>query len=162
MPTADDYPDIRPVRDAEVSLLPWAKGPVWELRKPWSFTVNYGGKSWSYTIPAGFMFDGQSVPSIFHGFPLEYGPAGVGMRAGLEHDLLCWLYEGGSPWLLEQYGGKLPEPPPIAAIHDHYRRVQLEDGQRPRKAWATWLAVVLFGPGGKARPSTWLAKLRGK
>lgn len=151
----DEYPDIRPISDADASLLPWSKGPVWKLYKPWPFAFrDENGRDWHFTIPAGFLFDGQSVPGIFHGWPLHYGPAGVGMKAGLVHDFLCWLLQGGSPWLLEQFNGVLPECPSAQAIHQVYYDIQMEDGQRPRKAKAMWLAVRLFGPGGLLRPST--------
>jgi hypothetical protein len=155
------YPYIRPVSDAAASLLPWSKGPVWVLLEAWSFTVIGKEREWHYTIPAGVCFDGQSIPMIFHGWPLHYGPEGVGMRAGLQHDWLCWLLQGGSPWMREQFPDGLPEHPPAQVIHDHYRLVQLEDGQRPRKAFFTGWAVKLFGPGGYLRWGTIKQSLTG-
>ena len=148
------YPYIRPLSDAQASLLPWAKGPTWILLADWLFTVEQQGQEWNYRIPAGFCFDGQSIPSLFHGWPFHYTPEGVGMRAGLEHDWLCWLYQGGSTWMKEQFPEGLPKPPPVQVIHDHYRAVQLKDGQRPAKVFMTGWAVKLFGPGGYLRPST--------
>lgn len=155
-----DYPHIRPVSDAAASFFPWAKGPVWMLTDPWSFHVKDGTTLWSYTIPAGFAFDGQSIPGIFHGWPLYYNPAGVGFRAGLQHDFLTWLYQGGSPWLKEQFPEGLPTHPPIEVINQHYMDVQIEDGQRPSKAFWTGLAVKLFGPGGLLKPSTIWQKIK--
>lgn len=151
----DEYPDIRPISDAETSLLPWAKGPVWMLYKPWPFAFrDENGRDWHFTIPAGFLFDGQSVPSIFHAWPLRYGPSGVGMKAGLCHDWLCACAEWVSEWVKAQFDGVKPEMPSYQAIHQVYYDIQMEDGQRPRKAYCTWLAVRLFGPGGLLRPST--------
>jgi len=151
----DEYPDIRPVSDADASLLPWSKGPVWKLYKPWPFAFrDENGRDWHFTIPAGFLFDGQSVPSIFHAWPLRYGPSGVGMRAGLCHDWLCEIYNWRSEWVMKAFNGIRPDCPSPQAIHQVYYDIQMEDGQRPRKAKAMWLAVRLFGPGGLLRPST--------
>ena len=149
-----EYPDIVPIRDADpfFGFWPWAKGPMWRLDGAYGFTVNKGGFCHQYVIPDGYEFDGQSVPGVFHGFPFYYGPAGVGMRAGLIHDFLCDLYAGGSPWLRKALGGQLPPAPPPEIIHAVYRDIQLADNQRPSKAKATWLAVAAFGPGGKLRP----------
>lgn len=153
-------PSIVPIRDAApfAGLWPWSKGAAWRLQEPHAFEVVAEGFRHAYTIPAGYEFDGQSVPGLFHGFPLYYGPTGVGMRAGLEHDFLCDLYAGGSAWLRERSGGILPPAPPAPVIHEHYRLAQLADGQRPSKAKTTWLAVALFGPGGKLRPSSWFRR----
>lgn len=153
-------PVIVPIRDAQpfAGLWPWSRTAAWRLVEPYTFQLEHGGLILTYTIPAGYEFDGQSVPGLLHGFPLYYGPAGVGMRAGLVHDFLCDLFTGGSPWLREQLGGTLPPIPPAQVIHDTYKRIQLEDGQRPGKARTTHLAVSLFGPGGKLRPSSWFRR----
>jgi hypothetical protein len=148
-------PVITPIRDAQpfAGLWPWSKPAQWCLDEPYSFTVEAPEHDFyhSYVIPVGYKFDGQSVPGILHGWPLYYGPAGVGMRAGLVHDFLCDLYSGGSEWLRERFGGMMPPVPPPAVIHETYKRIQLEDGQRPSKAKVTHAAVALFGPGGKLR-----------
>lgn len=147
------YPDLIPIRDADFGFpfWPWSKGPLWRLEGAYGFTVNKDGFHQEYVIPDGYEFDGQSVPAIFHGPPFNYGPAGVGMRAGLCHDFLCDLYQGGSDWLREALPSLPPAPPP-AIIHAVYRDIQLADRQRKLKADISWWAVDKFGPGGKLRP----------
>lgn len=147
------YPVIIPVRDAQpfAGLWPWSKPAQWRLEEPWPIVVDSPDFKANYTIPAGYLFDGQSVPGILHGFPFYYGPTGVGMRGGLEHDFLCDLFNGGSAWLKDKFGGMLPKAPPAPVIHAHYQKILLEDGQRPNKAKLSGLAVSMFGPGGKLR-----------
>jgi len=154
------YPVITPVRDADFGygILPWAKGNEWRLEEPWKFHIGWGGKRWEYIVPEGYLFDGQSVPGFLHGFPFYFGPAGVGMRAGLIHDFSYDCYSGGSEWLRQKLG-EIPEMPPIEAIDLAYYLTQLDDRQRPTKAFVTWRAVRAFGPYGFLRPRTIWRKL---
>lgn len=148
------YPSLIPIRDPDplFGVWPWSQGPMWRLDGAYAFTVCKEEFQQEYVIPDGYEFDGQSVPGVLHGFPFYYGPAGVGMRAGLIHDFLCDLYQGGSDWLRVHLGHPLPPCPPAQTIHAVYYDIQLADNQRPAKAKATWLAVSLFGPGGRLRP----------
>ena len=145
-------PKVTPVRDAQpfFGLWPWSKGPQWRLDEEYSFDLEFDGIVFTYTIPAGYLFDGQSVPGLLHGFPFHYGPAGVGFRAALVHDFLCDLLNGGSEWLREKLQ-PYPPVPPAQVVHDTYKRLQLEDGQRASKVALTHKAVSWFGPKGKLR-----------
>jgi len=149
----NEYPDIIPIRDADFGFpfWPWSKGPLWRLNNHYLFTVNKDTFYHEYVIPKGYEFDGQSVPAVLHGPPFNYGPSGVGMRAGLIHDFLCDIYQGGSEWL-QRTLVKIPLAPPAAIIHEVYYDIQLADNQRKTKAGVSWWAVDKFGPGGKLRP----------
>ena len=51
----------------------------WEITKDWHYEVN----GVSYMIPAGFTFDGASIPKFFRSF---LSPVGVLLLGGLVHD----------------------------------------------------------------------------
>lgn len=149
-------PQIEPVRDAGIGfgLWPWADGPLFRLRPPWSFRVENGGFEADYVIPGGYEFDKASIPPLLWGFPLNYTPDGLCTVPALEHDFLCDLLAGGSDWLREQLPA-MPPTPPADVIHRHFYLRLLEWGVRPSKAAAFHEAVRNFGPGGRLRPSSW-------
>lgn len=150
---------ILTLRDADFGygLVPWAKGPLWELTRDYKFTVSMrGGFPVEYLIPAGYQFDKASVPSVFWGWPMNYTPSGKGELAALEHDYLCDLLNGGSEWLRGALGEPLPEPPEPDVVHEHFQRRLAELGVRPGKARMMGLAVKLFGPKGKLRLGRYL------
>jgi hypothetical protein len=162
-------PEIEPVRDATLGfgLVPqiwpfnkWVRGPLWRLEEAWPFAVMNNNFSRDYVIPAGYEFDKASIPPIFWGAGLGYTPDGLCTVAALEHDFLCDLYHGGSPWLKEQLG-TLPPAPPATVIHQHFRDVLHRWGVRPSKELIMWAGVRALGPGGTLRPGTWLKKLLG-
>lgn len=159
----DPYPTIIPIRDASVgfgwipSFTGLVKGPLWRLESPWSFTLRDHTKQ-PFTIPAGYEFDKASIPPILWGPPFDYIPDGLCTVPALEHDFLCDLLAGGSPWLFDQLG-TLPPSPPAPTIHLHfYIRLTEQPGMRPSKARAMYTAVRNFGPGGRMRPSSWFTK----
>lgn len=149
-------PSIVPVRDASVGfgmvprlLFPWIKGPLWRLEENYLFELKslQGGR---FCIPAGYEFDKASVPPLFWGPPFNYLPDGLCTVPALEHDFLCDLLSGGSPWLCLRLQG-LPECPEARMVHAHFLTRLLECGVRPGKARAMGRAVAAFGPGGWLR-----------
>ncbi len=128
-------------------LWPWSTGPVYVTNSDWPFVVNVGdGKIRHYTVPAGYEFDGASVPTVFWGFPFGYTPFGLHIAAALEHDFLCDLGKGGSVWLRQTLGASYPSPVAAIITHAHFARRLQEDGLRPSQTWMMGTAVKWFGP----------------
>lgn len=154
-------PIISPVRDASIGfgLLPrclcrWVRGPLWQLEEDYTFTLAArlcmeGCKPASFIIPAGYQFDKASVPPLFWGPPFNYLPDGLCTVAALEHDFLCDLLGGGSDWLRKALVA-LPECPPPAMVHEHFRLRLRASGVRRSKAEAMGRTVAAFGPRGWA------------
>lgn len=103
--------------------------PLFELLEDWEFVVKKGNDDYVFCIPAGYKFDGASVPRLFWGFPFGYTPFGVHIGAALEHDWLC-------EW----------RPLDSHTVHEHFEKRLIEDGIRPSQAWTMGKAVKLFGP----------------
>ena len=87
-----DYPVMRPIRIATKGkgffkmILMWILGTRhWEIAEDFEYEVN-GTK---YVIPAGFKFDGASIPKFLHTF---LSPVGVLLLGGLVHDY-AYKYE---------------------------------------------------------------------
>ena len=87
-----DYPVMRPIRIATKGkgffkmILMWLLGVRhWEIAKDFNYVLN-GNK---YVIPAGFKFDGASIPKFLHPF---LSPVGVLLIGGLVHDY-AYKYE---------------------------------------------------------------------
>ena len=81
-----DYPLMKPIRIATKNkgffkmILMWIFGVRhWEIAKDFEFELN----SNKYVIPAGFKFDGASIPKFLHMF---LSPVGVLLIGGLVHD----------------------------------------------------------------------------
>ena len=81
-----DYPLMKPLRIATKNkgffkmILMWLLGVRhWEIAKDFEYELN-GNK---YVIPAGFIFDGASIPKFLHTF---LSPVGVLLIGGLVHD----------------------------------------------------------------------------
>ena len=53
----------------------------WELTKNWRYNINGA----EYVIPAGFQFDGASIPKFLRSF---FSPVGVLLVGGLVHDYM--------------------------------------------------------------------------
>ena len=82
----NEYPTMRPIRIATKgkgffgAIIMWILGSrQWEITKDWHYEVN----GVSYMIPAGFTFDGASIPKFFRSF---LSPVGVLLLGGLVHD----------------------------------------------------------------------------
>jgi len=146
-------PSLMPIRDASLffGVWPWSKGPMWQLTEPWAFVAS----GQRFVIPAGYLFDKASIPSVLWGFPLNYTPDGLCTVAAMEHDFLCDLLNGGSAWLRAHCEPAMLIPLPAASVHRHFFERMLEYGVRRSKARVMYSAVRNFGPGGRMRPSTW-------
>lgn len=150
-------PWIEPVRDADFGfgIWPWSKGPLWRLMEQWDFVVNNNDWQGRFTIPRGYLFDKASIPPLFWSF--GYTPDGLCTVPALEHDFLCDLFQGGSPWLKDTLG-ILPVAPPAKVIHQHFRDALRRWGVRGFKEWTMWAGVRAFGPGGTFYLTSWFAK----
>jgi len=87
-----EYPLMKPLRIATKGkgffkmLLMWLLGVRhWEIAKDFDYELN-GEK---FVIPAGFKFDGASIPKFLHTF---LSPVGVLLMGGLVHDY-AYKYE---------------------------------------------------------------------
>ncbi len=143
------HPWVEAVRDPDPfwPLWPGSEGPKWELQEDHQFTLAFC-PSRIYKIPKGYVYDKASVPPIFWGFPFYYMPDGTCSLAALEHDFLCDILTGGSPWLQEQLGGVLPDPPEAWEVHLHFRTRLYQCHTRFSKAETMGNAVAAFGPKG--------------
>ena len=83
---ADEMPELKPVAIKTKGKGFW-KGIVmwllstrnWEITKDWKYRINGN----EYIIPAGFVFDGASIPKFLRTF---FSPVGVLLMGGLVHD----------------------------------------------------------------------------
>ena len=81
-----DYPVMKPIRIATKGkgffkmVLMWLLGVRhWEIAKDFEYEIN----KQKFVIPAGFKFDGASIPKFLHTF---LSPVGVLLLGGLVHD----------------------------------------------------------------------------
>ena len=81
-----DYPHMKPIRIATKGkgfwkgILLWLLGVRhWELAEDYNYKLN----DKEFVIPAGFKFDGASIPKFLHPF---FSPVGVLLMGGLVHD----------------------------------------------------------------------------
>ena len=85
---ADEMPELKPVPIKTKGKGFW-KGIVmwllstrnWEITKDWKYRINGN----EYIIPAGFIFDGASIPKFLRTF---FSPVGVLLMGGLVHDYM--------------------------------------------------------------------------
>ena len=83
---AETMPDLKPVAIKTKGKGFW-KGIVmwllstrnWEITKDWKYRLNGN----EYVVPAGFVFDGASIPKFLRTF---FSPVGVLLMGGLVHD----------------------------------------------------------------------------
>ena len=83
---ADEMPELKPVPIKTKGKGFW-KGIVmwllstrnWEVKKDWKYNID----GTEYVIPAGFVFDGASIPKFLRTF---FSPVGVLLIGGLVHD----------------------------------------------------------------------------
>jgi len=94
-----DMPHLKPIRIPTAgkgfwgAIWMWITGTRhWELAEDWHYEI--GGHE--YVIPAGFKFDGASIPKFLHTW---LSPTGVLLMGGLVHDY-AYKYET----LLRKYG----------------------------------------------------------
>ena len=81
-----DYPLMKPIRIATkgkgffTMIKMWLLGVRhWELAEDYNYKLN----DKEFVIPAGFTFDGASIPKFLHPF---FSPVGVLLMGGLVHD----------------------------------------------------------------------------
>ena len=85
---AETMPDLKPVAIKTKGKGFW-KGIVmwllstrnWEITKDWKYRLNGN----EYVVPAGFVFDGASIPKFLRTF---FSPVGVLLMGGLVHDYM--------------------------------------------------------------------------
>ena len=85
---AETMPDLKPVAIKTKGKGFW-KGIVmwllstrnWEITKDWKYKLNGN----DYVVPAGFVFDGASIPKFLRTF---FSPVGVLLVGGLVHDYM--------------------------------------------------------------------------
>jgi len=119
-----------------------AQGPLARLDERFPFHA-CGKELW---IPAGYEWNGNSVPFFLWGWPFHYMPFGLNVASSLVHDFLCDIGTGGSDWLRATMGDAYPAPLPSAEVHwDFYQR-NLAWGMPRRKAQLWYQAVRTFGP----------------
>ena len=94
-----EMPHLKPIRIPTAgkgfwgAIWMWITGTRhWELAEDWHYEI--GGEE--YVIPAGFKFDGASIPKFLHTW---LSPTGVLLMGGLVHDY-AYKYET----LLRKYG----------------------------------------------------------
>ena len=86
MPTMKPLPIKTKGKGFFKGILLWLLGVrQWEIANDWEYTLN-GNK---YVVPAGFKFDGASIPKFLHTF---LSPVGVLLMGGLVHDY-AYKYE---------------------------------------------------------------------
>tara|TARA_R100000734_G_C3312726_1_gene103840 strand:+ start:966 stop:1601 length:636 start_codon:yes stop_codon:yes gene_type:complete len=97
----DEMPVLKPLRIETAgkgfwgAIWMWLTGVRhWEVAEDWHFKI--GDKETEYFIPAGFVFDGASIPKFLHTW---LSPTGVLLMGGLVHDY-AYKYET----LLQKYG----------------------------------------------------------
>ena len=84
----EKYPTMRPIRIATKGKGFWGALKMWLLgSRQWEITENfyYELNGIKYVIPAGFQFDGASIPKFFRSF---LSPIGVLLLGGLVHDYM--------------------------------------------------------------------------
>ena len=89
---ADEMPELKPVpiktkgKGFWKGILLWLLGVRhWELAEDYNYKLN----DKEFVIPAGFTFDGASIPKFLHPF---FSPVGVLLMGGLVHDY-AYKYE---------------------------------------------------------------------
>jgi len=146
-------PNARPVRNADLFFPFWpkSKGPLYENLTPWVFDVNMNNGTFrTFEIPAGYIFNGASVPPCLWGFPFGYTPDGVHRAAAMEHDFLCDLGlrpDSFADMMMCDFGIiPIPDPVPHHIAHQHFRARMKEYGMRETQVEAFGWAVKLLGP----------------
>ena len=88
--TYDKMPSMRPIAIPTANkgfigaIILWLiSSRKWEIAEDWQFKLN----THEYVIPAGFVFDGASIPKFFWSY---LSPTGVLLMPGLIHD---WVYK---------------------------------------------------------------------
>lgn len=118
-----------PIR-VEHTLASWR---VWQLLEPLRYEAGEEGSGRWIVVPAGFSFDGASVPRWLWAL---LPATGRYFRAAAVHDYLLSLLRGGSGH---------PMAPSRWAADREFRIACRACGVRLLIAWGMWAAVRIFG-----------------
>jgi hypothetical protein len=136
----DEMPSMKPIRiptDGKGfwgAIWHWFWGVrQWEIAKDWHFEVN-GEK---YVIPAGFQFDGASVPKFLASW---LSPVGILLMGGLVHD-----YAYKYTVLLKKGKKKTSEPMTQKQADQLFRDINIEQNGIHVLNWAAYLALRAGG-----------------
>ena len=105
----------------------------WEIAKDWHFEV--GGEK--YVIPAGFQFDGASVPKFLASW---LSPVGILLAGGLVHD---YVYK--YTVLLKKNKKDTSEPMTQKQADQLFRDINIEQNGIHVLNWAAYLALRAGG-----------------
>jgi hypothetical protein len=105
----------------------------WEIAKDWHFEV--GGQQ--YVIPAGFQFDGASVPKFLASW---LSPVGILLAGGLIHD---YVYK--YTVLLKKNKKDTSEPMNQKQADQLFRDINIEQNGIHVLNWAAYLALRVGG-----------------
>jgi hypothetical protein len=105
----------------------------WEIAKDWHFQVN--GEN--YVIPAGFQFDGASVPKFLASW---LSPVGILLMGGLIHD---YVYK--YTVLLKKNKKDTSEPMTQKQADELFRNINIEQNGIHVLNWAAYLALRAGG-----------------
>jgi len=105
----------------------------WEIAKDWHFEV--GGEK--YVIPAGFQFDGASVPKFLASW---LSPVGILLAGGLVHD---YVYK--YTVLLKENKVDTCEPMTQKQADELFRDINIEQNGIHVLNWAAYLALRVGG-----------------
>jgi hypothetical protein len=105
----------------------------WEIAKDWHFQV--GGEK--YVIPAGFQFDGASVPKFLASW---LSPVGILLAGGLVHD---YVYK--YTVLLKKNKKDTSEPMTQKQADELFRDINIEQNGIHVLNWAAYLALRVGG-----------------
>jgi hypothetical protein len=142
-------PRYRIIRDADFGFgvpllgrLFRRRGPMAELLEDFPFRA----QGQDFLIPAGYHWNGASIPALLWGPPWNYQPFGTHVVASLVHDFLCDLGAGGSDWLRGALYDQYPTPLPWQDAHQEFYLRCLAYGAPETRAKLWWSAVHHFGP----------------
>lgn len=120
-----------------VIMWPYMFSPdVYVLQVPWVMKLRCGHE---VTIPAGYRFDGATVPRALWSIT-GFTPYGKHLAAALEHDRLCEL----KGVIVDDQGGDILMP--WWEVHMHFYHKLVEWNVRPVKCKLMALAVFIGGP----------------
>jgi len=105
----------------------------WEIAKDWHFQVG----SEKYVIPAGFQFDGASVPKFLASW---LSPVGILLAGGLVHD---YVYK--YTVLLKKNKKDTSEPMTQKQADELFRDINIEQNGIHVLNWAAYLALRVGG-----------------
>jgi len=136
----DEMPHMKPIRIPTDGRGFWAsiwcwfwEVRQWEIAEDWHFQVN-GEK---YVIPAGFQFDGASVPKFLASW---LSPVGILLAGGLVHD---YVYK--YTVLLKKNKKDTSEPMTQKQADQLFRDINIEQNGIHVLNWAAYLALRVGG-----------------